>query len=79
MEVLVIFSSQTQTMQMMYEIIARELKSMHLESVHPQSYLNFYCLGNREELPKEVSVPPNLSSKNGDMVILLYDTYFPLF
>ncbi|KAG6704722.1 hypothetical protein I3842_07G146600 [Carya illinoinensis] len=59
---------QTQTMQMMYEIIARELKSMHLESVHPQSYLNFYCLGNREELPKEVSVPPNLSSKNGDMV-----------
>ncbi|KAG2698251.1 hypothetical protein I3760_07G142200 [Carya illinoinensis] len=59
---------QTQTMQMMYEIIARELKSMHLESVHPQSYLNFYCLGNREELPKEVTVPPNLSSKNGDMV-----------
>jgi len=59
---------QTQTMQMMYEIITRELKSMHLESAHPQSYLNFYCLGNREELPKEVSVPPNLSSKNGDMV-----------
>lgn len=46
---------QGQTMEMMYEIIAQELKSMHLENSHPQDYLNFYCLGNREELPPEVS------------------------
>ncbi|KAL4650299.1 hypothetical protein ACB092_01G077100 [Castanea dentata] len=59
---------QAQTMQMMYEIIAAELKSMHLESSHPQDYLNFYCLGNREELPKEASPSPNQSSKNGDTV-----------
>ncbi|XP_062164855.1 phospholipase D delta-like [Alnus glutinosa] len=59
---------QGQTMQMMYEIIAQELKSMHLESSHPQDYLNFYCLGNREALPKEGSGSPNQSSKNGDAV-----------
>jgi phospholipase D1/2 len=35
-------------MQMMYEIIAQELRSMNMEGVHPQDYLNFYCLGNRE-------------------------------
>ncbi|GMY28163.1 phospholipase D delta-like [Fagus crenata] len=59
---------QGQTMQMMYEIIAGELKSMHLESSHPQDYLNFYCLGNREELPKEASGSHNQSCKNGDVV-----------
>ncbi|KAL9395459.1 hypothetical protein Peur_009712 [Populus x canadensis] len=42
---------QGQTMQMMYEVIANELKSMNLENSHPQDYLNFYCLGNREEVP----------------------------
>ncbi|XP_011034954.1 PREDICTED: phospholipase D delta-like [Populus euphratica] len=41
---------QGQTMQMMYEVIANELKSMNLENSHPQDYLNFYCLGNREEV-----------------------------
>lgn len=35
-------------MQMMYEVVARELKSMQLENYHPWDYLNFYCLGNRE-------------------------------
>lgn len=35
-------------MQMMYEVVARELKTMQLESSHPRDYLNFYCLGNRE-------------------------------
>ncbi|CAM8919071.1 unnamed protein product [Rhodiola kirilowii] len=44
---------QTQTIQMMYEIIARELKYMNLENAHPLDYLNFYCLGNREEHPTE--------------------------
>lgn len=42
---------QGQTMQMMYEVIAKELKSMNLENSHPQDYLNFYCLGNREQVP----------------------------
>ncbi|CAK7346107.1 unnamed protein product [Dovyalis caffra] len=41
---------QSQTMQMMYEVIAKELKSMNLENSHPQDYLNFFCLGNREEV-----------------------------
>ncbi|KAL6524877.1 hypothetical protein OROMI_030470 [Orobanche minor] len=40
---------QGQTMQMMYEIIAREIKSARLKNAHPTEYLNFYCLGNREE------------------------------
>ncbi|KAL3344321.1 hypothetical protein AABB24_023649 [Solanum stoloniferum] len=39
---------QSQTMQMMYQVIARELKSMQLLDSHPLDYLNFYCLGNRE-------------------------------
>ncbi|XP_020080873.1 phospholipase D delta-like [Ananas comosus] len=42
-------------MQMMYEVIGQELKSMKLENAHPQDYLNFYCLGNREELPSDIS------------------------
>lgn len=40
-------------MQMMYEIIAKEIKSAKLENVHPTDYLNFYCLGNREEHVEE--------------------------
>ncbi|KAL3639008.1 hypothetical protein CASFOL_016915 [Castilleja foliolosa] len=40
---------QGQTMQMMYEIIAREIKAARLKNAHPTDYLNFYCLGNREE------------------------------
>ncbi|CAH9087032.1 unnamed protein product [Cuscuta europaea] len=47
---------QGQTMQMMYEVIAKELKSEKLEgSSHPCDYLNFYCLGNREECNNESS------------------------
>lgn len=52
----------------MYEIIARELKSMKLYNSHPQDYLNFYCLGNREKLPTEVSTPNHPLSENGDTV-----------
>ncbi|CAI9117016.1 OLC1v1018324C1 [Oldenlandia corymbosa var. corymbosa] len=44
---------QGQTMQMMYEIIAQELKSSQIENAHPTDYLNFYCLGNREEVRGE--------------------------
>ncbi|CAI9265298.1 unnamed protein product [Lactuca saligna] len=41
---------QSQSMQTMYTIVAREIKAMQLDA-HPQDYLNFYCLGKREELP----------------------------
>ncbi|KAJ0039668.1 hypothetical protein Pint_28585 [Pistacia integerrima] len=41
---------QSQTMQMMYSIVAQALKDMQMKA-HPQDYLNFYCLGNREEIP----------------------------
>ncbi|XP_044499628.1 phospholipase D delta-like [Mangifera indica] len=40
---------QSQTMQMMYNVVARALKDMQMNA-HPQDYLNFYCLGNREEI-----------------------------
>nr|AEI99558.1 phospholipase D delta [Litchi chinensis] len=47
---------QSQTMQMMYNIVAQALKDMQMDmDSHPQDYLNFYCLGNREELPKDAS------------------------
>ncbi|KAL9225743.1 hypothetical protein vseg_001633 [Gypsophila vaccaria] len=54
---------QGQTMEMMYNIIAKELRAMNIEDAHPQDYLNFYCLGNRE--------PPvdSTGSKNGDGVL----------
>ncbi|KAK6150272.1 hypothetical protein DH2020_015204 [Rehmannia glutinosa] len=41
---------QGQTMQMMYQVIAKEIKSMQLLDSHPLDYLNFYCLGNREPI-----------------------------
>ncbi|KAK4490475.1 hypothetical protein RD792_001152 [Penstemon davidsonii] len=42
---------QGQTIQMMYQVVANEIKSMQLSDSHPQDYLNFYCLGNREQIP----------------------------
>lgn len=51
---------QSQTMQMMYDVIARELKSMQVTDAHPLDYLNFYYLGNREKLPD------NMSNGNGN-------------
>ncbi|KAJ0251058.1 Phospholipase D delta [Hirschfeldia incana] len=44
---------QSQTMQMMYYVIARELKSVQ-SNAHPLDYLNFYCLGKREQLPDDM-------------------------
>ncbi|XP_019186263.1 PREDICTED: phospholipase D delta-like [Ipomoea nil] len=49
---------QGQTIQMMYEIIAKELKSEKIEDAHPCDYLNFYCLGNREEWHEESASSP---------------------
>nr|GMD68854.1 phospholipase D delta-like [Ipomoea batatas] len=45
---------QSQTMHMIYQVIAQEIKSMQLDE-HPSDYLNFYCLGNREDVPSSVS------------------------
>ncbi|KAI4336729.1 hypothetical protein L6164_015220 [Bauhinia variegata] len=59
---------QGQTMKMMYRVIAQELKSMHLDNCHPQDYLNFYCLGNREKLPNGVSNSSSSPSRNGETI-----------
>lgn len=60
---------------MMYEIIGQELRSMDLEDAHPQDYLNFYCLGNREELPKDSSQPADPpSEKSAAVQYLIYDS-----
>ena len=40
-------------MQMMYDIIAHELKCKQLTDVTPEDYLNFYCLGKREDIPED--------------------------
>lgn len=56
-----IWTLQSQTMQMMYSVVARELRELQVDA-HPQDYLNFYCIGNREEPPKDVS------TTNGDKV-----------
>ena len=56
-------------MQMMYEIVAKELKSADLENSHPQDYLNFYCLGNREEWDEEASNCSQTSCK-GETVLI---------
>lgn len=60
---------QAQTMQMMYNVIARELIVMELDH-HPQDYLNFYCLGNREPLKNYILSPSSSSPDNGDTVIV---------
>lgn len=60
-----------QTMQMMYDIIAQEIKAAEIDA-HPTGYLNFYCLGNREEHDEEEE--PNMScqtSFNGNTVMLI--------
>ncbi|KAK6131330.1 hypothetical protein DH2020_034933 [Rehmannia glutinosa] len=70
-----------QTMQMMYEIIAQEIKSARLKNAHPTDYLNFYCLGNREEPGVESNgntpSPTNgntesTSQKNGRFMIYVH-------
>lgn len=71
------FFFQGQTMQMMYQIIAKELKSMNIENAHPHDYLNFYCLGNREKLPTTVSCSSSQTSKTDSpshTVIITYKT-----
>ncbi|XXG86315.1 hypothetical protein AAC387_Pa11g1234 [Persea americana] len=57
---------QSQTIQMMYNIVAQELKSIDLKDSHPQDYLNFYCLGSREEPQKDINQSTNQPPQNGD-------------
>lgn len=65
---------QNQTRQMMYEIIAKELKAMDMMDAHPQDYLNFYCLGKREEIPKELSDSKHTATC-GESVIILHNLF----
>ncbi|PWA39084.1 C2 domain-containing protein [Artemisia annua] len=55
---------QSQTMQMMYNIVAQAIKSMQLDA-HPQDYLNFYCLGKREDVPYKMA-PLSTNEKESD-------------
>uniref|UniRef100_A0A7N0V3U6 Phospholipase D n=1 Tax=Kalanchoe fedtschenkoi TaxID=63787 RepID=A0A7N0V3U6_KALFE len=59
---------QAQTMRMMYDIVAKVLKEMNMKNSHPQDYLNFYCLGNREKMPEETSESGEAPSTNFDSV-----------
>ncbi|CAI9755813.1 unnamed protein product [Fraxinus pennsylvanica] len=63
---------QGQTMQMMSEIIARELKSASIKNAHPTDYLNFYCLGNQEKRHGEDSSNGHTSSSFSSIILLFY-------
>ncbi|KZV20639.1 phospholipase D delta-like [Dorcoceras hygrometricum] len=56
---------QAQTMEMMYKVIAPEIQSMQLDA-HPEDYLNFYCLGNREASSDTTSLGNGNSDKVSD-------------
>lgn len=54
---------QSQTMQMMYKVVAKALQDAGLsESYHPRDYLNFYCLGNRETNDENEPITANTDS-----------------
>ncbi|KAL7255616.1 hypothetical protein ACSBR1_009701 [Camellia fascicularis] len=60
---------QSQTMKMMYGVVAQELKSMQLSDSNPLDYLNFYCLGNREQMLEERSRDGTQSPANENKVL----------
>lgn len=66
---------QSQTMQMMYDVVARELNAMQLTDLHPQDYLNFYCLGNREDISEGKSDEVNEAAVNGAAANKVSDAY----
>ncbi|KAK9829228.1 hypothetical protein WJX72_004613 [[Myrmecia] bisecta] len=51
---------QTNTMRMMYTLVADALREKGLQDQHPTDYLFFFCLGNRE-LPTEDEYVPTAS------------------
>lgn len=56
-------------MEMMYTLIANALQEMGMEKDHhPTDYLNFFCLGNREVKPENVSVPSTPADENSPLV-----------
>nr|GEW29429.1 phospholipase D gamma 1-like [Tanacetum cinerariifolium] len=69
---------QHKTMQMMYETIYKALVDVGLEEAEsPQDYLNFFCLGNREDTdPKDDSLfdysPEALTRKSGRFMIYVH-------
>ena len=67
---LLVYSLQGQTMQMMYDIVAQELDIMQLVDSNLLDYLNFYCLGNREDISEE------RLGDNADKVIALMEISF---
>jgi phospholipase D1/2 len=56
-------------MEMMYRVVAQELKTMNIENANLQDYLNFYCLGNREE-PSTNGSPDSDKSTDKSAVVM---------
>ncbi|KAK7399686.1 hypothetical protein VNO78_10875 [Psophocarpus tetragonolobus] len=57
---------QGQTMSMMYKIIGDALEKAGVsDKYHPQDYLSFYCLGNREPHATNISSTPSPSENRG--------------
>lgn len=52
---------------MMYDIIAQEIKAAQI-AAHPTDYLNFYCLGNREQCVEDEATANGQISSNGNTV-----------
>lgn len=69
--------SQAQTMEMMYRIIAQELKAMNIKNAHPQDYLNFYCLGNREESSSSNGSPES-NDKSAAVIFSIFIVFFKI-
>jgi phospholipase D1/2 len=67
-------------MKMMYGVIANALREMDLlGKCHPQEFLNFYCLGNREvqtSVEPNPQAPPPANSKQVSLVLCVFSTYF---
>lgn len=63
---------QSQTMQLMYDLVAREIKSMKLVDTHPQDYLNFYCIGKREENPNPTTNGETVSEAYKNQRFMIY-------
>ncbi|KAG0604783.1 hypothetical protein M758_9G007300 [Ceratodon purpureus] len=62
---------QTQTMKMMYSLVADTLRDCGLSHQKPIDYLNFYCLGNRETKIHGEPEPRNPPPPNSKQVKVL--------